>query len=133
MKKLMLVAACAALTACGGNDTDDAATIDPAEPIVEAEPTRTVDPAVAEAAGTYEMTAADGTVMMRTVNADGTYTTDIGDAVGETGTVRLDGDAMCYDPEGPQPETCWTAGETADDGSFEITNGSRTMTVRRTA
>lgn len=133
MKKLMLVAACATLAACGGNDTDDTATIDPAEPVVEAEPGGPVDPAMADAAGTYEMTATDGTVMMRTVNADGTYTTETSGEVGDSGTVRLDGDAMCYDPDGPEPEACWTAGEVAEDGSFEVTRGDQTMTVRRTS
>ncbi len=129
MNKLMLVAACATLAACGENDADEAAL--PAEPVVEA-PAPT-DPALAEAAGTYEMTADDGIVIMRTVNADGTYTTQADGTSGETGMVRLEGDAMCYDPEGPEPEACWTTGEFADGGSFRITNGAdEVMTVRRT-
>lgn len=129
MKKLFVIAVCASLAACGGNEADDT-TVAPQEPITEAP---AADPALANAAGTYEMTAPDGTVMMRNVNADGTYSTQTDGTAGETGMVRLDGEAMCYDPEGPDPESCWTAGEVAADGSFEVTDGvGGTMTVRRT-
>ncbi|MXP09428.1 hypothetical protein [Pseudoblastomonas halimionae] len=131
MKKFLLLAACASLAACGGNDTDETATIEPAEPVAEAP--APVDPAVADAAGTFEMTAEDGTVMMRTVNADGTYTSTVNGEAGEAGTVRMSGNDMCYDPEGPDAETCWTAGDTGANGTFTATGpDGETLTVRRT-
>lgn len=132
MKKLILLAAVASLAACADNDADEAVVT--GEPMAEAAPAAPVaDPALANAAGTYEMTAPDGTVMMRNVNADGTYTTQVDGTAAETGMVRLDGEAMCYDPEGPDPESCWTAGEVAADGSFAVTDAvGGTMTVRRT-
>ena len=135
MKKLIAVAACAALAACGSNETAE-------EPVDGTFATGgTMDTGAAtpvdtsQIAGTYEMTAEDGTVMMRTVNANGTYTTTTTDGTaGETGTARMQGDAVCYDPEGPASETCWTSGEVGPDGSFEATSGTGdTITVRKTA
>ena len=123
MKKFLLLAACASLAACGGNDADDTAATETAAP----------EATIADATGTFEMTAADGTVMMRTVNPDGTYTTMVDGEAGDSGTAKLVGDDMCYDPEGPDPEVCWTAGKPTQDGTFTATNpAGETLTVRRT-
>ena len=135
MKKLLTIATCAALAtslaACGGNDDEMPTEVTAESDTVIAAPT--ADPALAEAAGTYEVTGDDGTVTMQTVNADGTYVDTVDGTETERGTVRLDGEAMCYDPTGPDAETCWTSGEVSDDGSFRAnTNGEDAgVTIRK--
>ena len=128
MRKMLIIAAFGALAACGSNEAE--------------EPVDTVDTTVAETdtasasqmAGTYEMTMDDGTVVRQNVNADGTYVdTDIDGNELERGTWRQQGDQLCYDDAGPDPEECWSGGTPAEDGSFEATSadGSTSITIRR--
>lgn len=128
MKKLIIIAACTALAACGSKE-------EPAAEATEAAPAATTDTATAsQMAGTYEVKLADGTVTRQTINADGTYAdTDLNGTQLETGTWRQTGDQLCYDPEGEEPEACYTGGAPAPDGSFEVRDASGTVasTVRR--
>ncbi|QZD89659.1 hypothetical protein K3148_12775 [Qipengyuania aurantiaca] len=129
MKKLMVVAACGMLAACGSNEAEE-----PVEPIETTAPAGTTDTATAgQMAGTYEMTMDDGTVVRQQVNADGTYVdTDLEGNELERGTWRQQGDQLCYDDAGADPEVCWTGGTPGADGSFEATATDGTsITVRR--
>ena len=129
MKKLMVVAACGLLAACGSNEAEE-----PVEPIETTAPAGTTDTATAgQMAGTYEMTMNDGTVVRQQVNADGTYVdTDMDGNELERGTWRQQGDQLCYDANGADPEECWTGGTPGADGSFEATGADGTsITVRR--
>ena len=73
--------------------------------------------------GVYEATAADGTVTIATLNADGTYTdTDDAGATVAEGTWAVTDGKMCFSPttEGVAP-MCYTESPPAEDGSFTAT------------
>ena len=116
MKKFLVAASCVALAACGSNKAEA-----PVEPIETADTTLD-STATGNVAGTYEVKLADGSVTMQTINADGTYvdTTPDGTRIGG-GTWRPgDNGTMCFDPEGNDPEECYTGGAPAEDGAFEM-------------
>ncbi|MBN90314.1 MAG: hypothetical protein CL954_00715 [Erythrobacteraceae bacterium] len=116
MKKFLVAASCVALAACGSNEAEA-----PVEPIETADTTLD-STATGNVAGTYEVKLADGSVTMQTINADGTYvdTTPDGTRFGG-GTWRTgDNGTMCFDPEGNDPEECYTGGAPAEDGAFEM-------------
>lgn len=116
MKKFLVAASCVALAACGSNEAEA-----PVEPIETAETTLD-STATGNVAGTYEVKLADGSVTMQTINADDTYvdTTPDGTRIGG-GTWRTgDNGTMCFDPEGNDPEECYTGGAPAEDGAFEM-------------
>lgn len=129
MKKLALIAAFAALSACSQEAEEPADTT----AMEEAVPAETMameeDPA-----GTYDVKMADGTMGTTVINADGTYTDTGADGTTQSGTfVRKDG-KDCFDPEGDDPEMCWTVSEPAADGSFTATDPEgNTVTVTRRA
>ena len=128
-KMIFLATATAALAACGSNEAEE-----PVEPIETTAPAGTTDTATAgQMAGTYEMTMDDGTVVRQQVNTDGTYVdTDLEGNELERGTWRQQGDQLCYDDAGADPEVCWTGGTPGADGSFEATATDGTsITVRR--
>ena len=128
MKKLMMIAACGALAACGSNEAEE--TPEPIDTTIGSTDTATAS----QMAGTYEMTMADGTVVRQQVNADGTYVdTDLEGNELERGTWRQQGNQLCYDDAGTNPEECWTGGTPGADGSFEATSsdGSGSITVRK--
>lgn len=124
MKKLVLIAAIAALSACSK----------------QAETSSNADKANAEATpsmpegtqpGTYDVKNADGSMGKTVINADGTYIdTDAKGAETKGMFAHKDG-KDCFDPEGPAPEVCWTIGTPGADGSFTATtpDGKTTVTV----
>lgn len=84
--------------------------------------------------GTYDVTLADGTKRVATLNADGTFERKDGDKEAVKGTWVAKGNQSCFDPEGEAPETCNTRGPAAADGSFESTDpqGAVSKVVPRT-
>ena len=114
MKKFLALVAIASLAACNNaNETEtaeDGVAVDAPEATVASED--------AAAAGTYEMTSADGVVTTQQVNPDGTYTEMVDGQQTESGTWRTQGEAMCFDPEGADPEECYTGSEVSADGTF---------------
>ena len=128
MTRLFLTAAaCAALAACG-NPAEEAD-----QPVVADTPMAAPTTANNEMAGTYEVTMADGTVVTQTIRSDGTYS-DVADGeVTEAGTWRAEGQQLCYDPEGTEPEECYTGSQPGADGSFTFNDadGNQMGTVRR--
>lgn len=128
MKRLLIIAACGALAACGSNDAEEA----PAP--VETQAGSTDTATTSQMTGTYEMTMEDGTTVRQQVNADGTYVDrDLQGNELERGTWRQEGEQLCYDPEGADPEECWSGGTVGADGSFEVydADGNVDGTVRR--
>ena len=120
MKKFVLLAGIALLAAC--SEKQEAA----APPETVAADTMPVDASASSAAapvtpGVYDATRPDGTKVVATLNADGTYQRDYGDKV-EKGTWVGRGDQTCFDPEGDAAESCNTRGPAAADGSFESTD-----------
>lgn len=119
LKKFVIAATCVALAGCGSSEVE--------APEAEAENAEaeefTLDStAMGNIAGTYEVKLADGSVSMQTINSDGTYveTTPDGTRIGG-GTWRTgDNGTMCFDPEGNDPEECYTGGAPGEDGAFEM-------------
>ena len=123
MKKLVLIAAVAALSACNQKAEEAPAATDTA--MAEATP-------MAEAGvtpGTYDVKDADGTMGKTVINADGTYVDTDKDGKETRGTyVRRDG-KDCFDPEGDEAEMCWTSGPADSAGVFTSTSDDGKMTV----
>lgn len=129
MKKLVILAACAALAACGSKEAEAPAdTAEPAGTTLDSTATGAV-------AGTYEVKLADGSVTMQTINADGTYVDATPDGTRIGGGTWRTGDqgTMCFDPEGDEAEECYSGGAPGDDGSFAMRgeDGQVTSTVRK--
>lgn len=119
MKKFILIAGIALLAACSEKQ-------EAAAPEAAASDAMPVDagatPAAAEATpGVYDVTRADGTKLVSTLNADGTYERNYGKTV-EKGKWVSRGDQTCFDPEGAAAESCNTRSPAAANGSFESTN-----------
>lgn len=118
MKKLILVAMVGTLAACQPEPAEEPAT---EETAAEAETPVTV--ANGTAPGSFDVTAADGSMMTATINADGTYK-DVGadGKVIEEGTWEVKDGKTCFSPttEGAKP-MCWTETEPGADGSFTAT------------
>ena len=119
MKRFVVLAGIALLAACSQNE-------EAAAPEAVASEEMPVDagatPAVAEATpGVNDVTRPDGTKLVSTLNADGTYERDYGETV-EKGKWVSRGGQTCFDPEGEAAESCNTRGPAAADGSFESTN-----------
>lgn len=116
MKKLFLLAALTALSACSQKTDESKDTA--------AAPTETAAPPAdaGTAPGTYDVKMADGTVASTIINADGTYA-DI-DAQGKTakkGKFTHKHGKDCFDPDGDEGEACWALSPIAADGSFTAT------------
>ena len=127
MKKLIALAAIATLAACGER-AEEAAPSDTAT--AEATTAAMTD----DPAGTYTVKMADGTTGTTVINTDGTYVDTDAEGNEIRGTfARRDG-KDCFDPEGDDPEECWTVAPPAADGSFVATapDGKTTVTVMRT-
>ena len=132
MKKFALLAAVAALTAACSQEAEEAEATD--EAVAEAPAaTETAPMSAAEMAGTYDVKMADGTTGVSTLNADGTYVdTDASGAETERGTWAMKDNKTCFDPDGEAPETCFTDGPPAADGSWTSTaDDGTTVTVSR--
>ncbi len=135
MKPLILAATCLALAACGSNEAEA-----PAEADVQTQPTPMASTAPtatsSTAAGTYEMKLTDGTTVRQQLNTDGSYAySDLDGNQTEGGRWREQGRQLCLDPQGADPETCYTGGQPDADGSFAMTDaqGNQIGTVRKTA
>ena len=96
MKKLVLTAAVAAVSACNNNAAEPAA-----EPSAEVAPVAADTSLATDGmpnAGTYEITLPDGKVATQTVNADGTFSS-VKDGKTTTGTWTSTGPGNFCDTE----------------------------------
>ena len=114
MKKLVLIATIAALSACSQKTEESKETA--------AAPAETVGSAAAADSGTapgvYDVKMADGTMAVTTINADGSYAdTDAKGKIVKGRFARKDG-KDCFDPDGDEAEVCWTVSTPGPDGSF---------------
>lgn len=117
MKKLVLLAAIAALSACSQKAEESKETA-PA-PAEEMAPAASADSGTAP--GTYDVKMADGTMASTVINADGTYAdSDAKGKIVKGKFARKDG-KDCFDPDGDAAEVCWTVSTPAPDGSFSAT------------
>ncbi len=125
MKKFVLIAALAALSACSQKAEESKETA--------AAPAEAAAPAPAAAAdsgtqpGTYDVKMADGTMAMTTINADGTYVDT--DAKGKQvkGQYATHDGKDCFDPDGDEMGMCWAVTKPGADGSFTATADDGTV------
>ncbi|MBT2134791.1 hypothetical protein KK137_10630 [Croceibacterium sp. LX-88] len=119
MRKLIMVMLPLVLAGCNNQ---------PAQPEATETPTATPEPAAlvsanGSPAGTYQVTAKDGTVTTTVLTPDGTYTdTDAKGVVTAQGTWAVVDGKTCFTPttSGVEP-MCYTESTTAADGSFTAT------------
>jgi hypothetical protein len=127
MRLFVIAASLAVLSACGPAPKKAPA----AEETVAAEPAAMTS-ANGSAAGTYVITAADGSESTSTINADGTFTSPAPDGSVVEGTWAVVDGKTCFTTkeEGATPE-CWTETAPGEDGSFTATSDAGdTVTVR---
>jgi hypothetical protein len=122
---MVLLAAVAALSACSEKAEDPAATEDTTAAPMPAETTA----AATTAPGTYDVKLADGTMGTTVINADGTYVDTDAQGKEVRGTFASKDGKDCFDPEGDDPEECWTVTAPGPDGSFTATAADGTTTV----
>ena len=125
MKKLILFAGIAALAACTSKEPaaeDTAAAEAPAAAVAAA-------PAAAPTPGSYDVTGPDGTKLVATLMADGTYVDrDEAGKVLEKGKWAAKDGKTCFDDEGDKAEVCYTDSAPAADGSFTATEADGKVT-----
>lgn len=126
MKKLVLFAAVAALSACSQKAEEAPAPADTATTDAMAAPAD-----VGVAPGTYDVKDADGKLAKTVINADGTY--EDTDPTGKVtkGTYTRKNGQDCFDEEGDAAEVCWNITPPGADGSFTATtsDGKTVVTV----
>ena len=133
MRKLIVLGAALALASCGerADTTAEATRTATDTPTATAPSPGATQAATGDMAGKYEVTMADGSVMTETINADGTYV-DLMNGEETRGRWRMDGAKSCFDPDGADPERCYTSGARGADGSFKMTGpDGATATVRK--
>lgn len=122
MKKLVLFAALAAVSACNSNEPIENVVVDEnamaAEEPAEAEVSMAIDGQ--PDAGTYSFTKDDGSQMTVTINADNTLSIEANGTT-SAGTWTKNGDATyCLTMEGATEATCYT--DTMDGTTWLSTN-----------
>lgn len=123
MKKLVLLAAVAALSACSQKAEESKETA--AAPAEAAAPAAAADSGTAP--GTYDVKMADGTMATSTINADGTYVDTDAKGKAVKGQFAQHDGKDCFDPDGDEPGMCWSTSKPAADGSFTATADDGTV------
>lgn len=130
MKKIVLIAAVAALSACSqqAEEPADAGAIESPEP---AGPVATEQ----DPAGSYDLQRYNGGTSTLVIRDDGTYTDIAPDgSTIDSGTFALGEGEFCFTPEGDPAEVCWTLDQPDADGSFTATDPEgHTVTLKRRA
>ena len=125
---LILCSATLALAACGKKEEAPAA--------VQSDTAVATDAVAAAGAGpppgVYVVTDAAGkTFDTTTINADGSYASDMADGHRVAGIVKMIDGKTCFDPSGKAEAECYTDSAIAADGSFTATDAKgAVLTVR---
>ena len=124
MRKLVLIAAVAALSGCNQNKAE------PAPAASEPAPAATT----ASMAGTYEYTY-EGKATTTVAKADGTYEDTQDGKVIESGKWTQADGQTCFDDTGANPPKCWTTTEPDSMGMFTATStdGKTVLQIKKTA
>ena len=128
MKKLVLIAAVAALSACNQNKGE------PAPAASEAAATPPAIETAASMAGTYDYTY-EGKATTTLANADGTYEDTQGGKVIEKGKWSQTNGQTCFADDQGNPPKCWTTTEPDSMGMFTATStdGKTVLQIKKTA
>ncbi|TMM48819.1 hypothetical protein [Qipengyuania marisflavi] len=134
MKYIVLVAALASLSACGGAATEEESSAAPAEMVVEEAPAMTAADG-GPSTGTFEITNAKGEVSTEVLAADGTFTST--NAAGESKTgvwEQRSPNEFCAQDADETEMTCF-AEAVGDDGVWTSTDpdDGEVSTVKRVA
>jgi hypothetical protein len=127
MRKLALIAAIAALSACNQNKAEPApAASESAAPAAVA--------TAASMAGTYEYTY-EGKATTTVAKDDGTYEDTQDGKVIESGKWTQADGQTCFDDTGANPPKCWTTTEPDSMGMFTATStdGKTVLQIKKTA
>ena len=123
MKKLIALAALAGLAACGDNEAEETATVDPATTSAEPAGTSAMADGTTLTPGSYTITHSDGMSYTVDANEVGVYTADV-NGTEQRGTWTSEGSQTCFDPAGDnasEPTMCWTLSAPAADGTITAT------------
>ena len=117
MKKIVCVAACLALAACGGTVADA-----PEEAVVEDNTSVAIAADGLPTPGTYTVTNSEGAVSTEVLNEDGTFTSTNADGEPVTGVwEQRSPNEFCTQVEGDEAMKCY-AEEVNEDGVWTSTD-----------
>ena len=133
MKKLLLIAGCAALAACG--QKEEAAPVEETNVAVAEPDSNMAEPAEFTLAETTWTFTRDGKAIQESIDAGGNYIANAGNEHVDHGTAVMKGDKACFtsamDKEG---ELCWTTAATDVGQSMDTTSDKgEKLTVTRIA
>jgi hypothetical protein len=133
MKKLLLIAGCAALAACG--QKEEAAPVEETNVAIAEPDANVAEPAEFTLAETTWTFTRDGKAIQESIDAGGNYIANAGKEHVDHGTAVMKGDKACFtsamDKEG---ELCWTTAATDIGQSMETTSDKgEKLTVTRVA
>lgn len=123
MKRVILLAAVAALAGCNKKAEDTAVATAPTAAASLAAGKSITPP------GTYTVTDDKGPVGTTIINADGTYVDHLSDGKEVKGTIAAKNGMDCFDPDGEEGETCFTMTTPGPDGGFKATSTDGKVTV----
>ncbi len=116
---LILSTAALALAACGKKDEAPVAAQSDAVVATDAAAVAAAGPTP----GVYEVSDAAGKKLdTTTINADGSYASDMADGHRVAGIVKMVDGKTCFDPSGKAEPECYTDSALAADGSFTATD-----------
>lgn len=114
MRKIVSIAALAALAACGQIQSADEQSKAPADPPAATAPHSNAAP------GTYVRTTADGSMTTTMLQGDGTYSTWVAGAQTEVGKWAVKNNETCFTPDQGK-QRCGSDGPMQPDGRFRVT------------
>lgn len=128
MKKFVLIAAVASLSACSQQAEEKTNTAEMGSPEPTGPMATTQDPA-----GAYDVRRYNGGTSNIVIRADGTYTDILPDGTTiESGSFALKDGKYCFDADGDKAEVCWTISQPGADGSLTASDPEgHTVTLQR--
>ncbi|MXO59562.1 hypothetical protein GRI89_08410 [Altererythrobacter salegens] len=113
MKKIAMIAGLGLLAACSQS-----------EPAPEPTETAKAPMPGAEWVGTYTEAGDNGATVTTVISADGSYTEGDGAEMNEAGKWSMDGENVCFDPDGDgadQQKRCYSVTKPDESGKFTAT------------
>ena len=133
MKKLLLIAGCAALAACG--QKEEAAPVEETNVAIAEPDANVAEPAEFTLAETTWTFTRDGKAIQESIDAGGNYIANAGKEHVDHGTAVMKGDKACFTSAMTKDgEDCWTTKPVAIGESMDTTSDKgKKLTVTRVA